>query len=238
MKKATTKKSTPKKPAPEAKEEEQAPKPDERQAFRIMEAVEVGAENYLRPIYNRAEIAHIAARLLNGDVSKAVEQAIRLLAECDKQIREAEEANKISALALEMEQLKGMSSKEIEKLSTENKWRLGLPVQIGDLAKWITGQVRPDRARQSLRESFEKISEWRAQKRAAEENELGLDESESKPWTPEDRTFWEEFLKQHRKTIYDGKLRPEGADAILQQVQFFLVLKWRDENAKRLRDRD
>jgi hypothetical protein len=202
-----------KKPAPKAKSGEQDPKPDEQQAFRIMEAENVGAENYRKPIYKREEIAPIAARLLDGDITKAVEQAIRLLAECDKQIREAEKANKISALALEKEQAKGMSPGEIQKLNTQDKWRLGFPVQIGELAKWITGKVRPDRARQSLRERFEEIAK-----------EHGV-----KSWTPGDRAFWDNFLKLHWGTEYNVRLRPMGMDAISQEVHLFLGLKWRDE---------
>ena len=220
-----------KKSKPEAREGAQDAKPDERQAFRIMEAVKVGAENYRKPIYKREEIAPIAAQLLNGnDIPKAVEQAIRLLAECDKQMRDAEEANQIATLASERERAKGMPSGE---LTPENKWNRGLPITINELAKWITGQNRPDRARQALRECFEEISKCRAKKRAHDERELGLEESQANPWTADTRTLWDNILKQHGKTEYDSPMRPDGMQAICEQVHFFLGLKWKDENVKR-----
>ena len=155
MKKSTPKKSVAKTSTPEKIVPKNSPAEEDR-ADCIRRLCDYLPSVVREPIYSREETAPIAARLLEGDdFPRAVQRATKLLAECDKQRREAEKTNckldnVLAPAWAELKKVHSLSLQESKRLPTSEKWKHGLPMPLIEAFKCVTSQSRADRALEAV----------------------------------------------------------------------------------------
>ena len=147
--------------------------------------------NRLKPIYDRSEIAPIAAQLLTNDCyQQAVERAIKLLAECDRQRTEAQEFNKsvldAEPLRAKFDQAQRLDRKQKASLPASERLRLRLGLKWRDMYQLVTKTSRTDRAIEKIVDSMEA--------------------KDGGKWTPEKRTHAQKMLEKEA-----GEACPTGA---------------------------